>query len=122
MFPAILGAVTAGLGAYRARQMAKAATAGAVGGAAGFAAPSLVDALTDGPEPFEGAPDNPGDVGGATRLRWDYRLEQWVPFKSRRRKRALTASDQAAIAFLRSQGLAAKDAAGLVMAGVGRRG
>ena len=77
--------------------------------------------FTYGPEPFEGAPDNPGDVYGATRLRWDPRSESWVPMgPRRRRKRAMSAQDKVDFVFLKSQGVSAEKAAGLILAGVGR--
>ena len=110
------------VGRARAKAQAKAASSAAapfVAGAAGAGgAAYAANRFTDGPEIFEGAPDNPGDVYGATRLKWDPAVNNWVPYTPRRRRRhAMTKADMQAFSFLRSQGVAADKAAGLVISG-----
>ena len=110
--------ITARARAKAAGRAASAAQSNLVAGTAGAAAGYAASRFTDGPEIFEGAPDNPGDVGGATRLKWDPNVDNWVPYTPRRRRRhAMTKADMQAFSFLRSQGVAADKAAGLVISG-----
>ena len=117
MLGAILGGLAGAVGGYVNDKW--------LGGPSPWDAPVAVNqtsppSVYGSPEPFEGAPDNPGDAG-AYKLVWNPHLDKWVPYKPRRRRRrAMTASDKADFAFLRSQGIAAEKAAGLIMAGVGR--
>lgn len=120
----IAGAIGSLVGAYRASKGAQAVTsvaAPAAIGAAGYVAgQGSMRAAPATPSGVPGAPTNAA-ASGRLRARWDAKQGDWVLYVSRRgRKRAMTASQREAIAFLKGMGLSAEKAATLVMAGVGK--
>lgn len=114
MLPALIGTIGGGiLQVLKSREARKTAAAVATGGGGAILGSGAVEAFT--------STSPPQTETEGTRYRRDPETGELVPIKRRRRRRrAMTASDKADFAFLRSQGVGAKDAAGLIMAGVGR--
>lgn len=109
--PLLAGLAGAYLGYRRDRAVARAAEAQAA------TAAEVPVSASPGPMP---APRE-GDGKVADRMRWDPNAKRWVPYKSRRRRRTgMTKGQLETFAFLRSQGVAADKAAGLVLSGVAR--